>query len=77
MNSTASCADAPSATSTRRNLRLIAVLLALGMTSLSSCAFIKRHTVGEDDPDAAPKRREPNYRDAVEQKVFYDGWFQR
>ena len=77
MNSAASRSDAPSATSPRRNLLLIPVLLALGMISLSSCAFIKRHTVGEDDPDAAPKHREPNYRDAVEQKVFYDGWFQR
>jgi hypothetical protein len=51
-------------TSTRLILALIAI-------SLTSCASKK------DDPDAPPKIKPYKYRDPVEQRVFYDGWFER
>lgn len=51
---------------------LVPILLALVATSLSSCATKK-----DDDPDAPPKIKPYKYRDPVEQRVFYDGWFER
>ncbi len=51
---------------------LIPVLLTLAMISLSGCSLFEKK-----DPDAPPKRKEHSYRDAVEQRVFYDGWFER
>ncbi|MDB6140054.1 MAG: hypothetical protein JWO94_3126 [Verrucomicrobiaceae bacterium] len=70
MNFASSSSDALASTH-RCSRLLIPVLLALGMMVLSSCAS------KEDKDDKPPKRKEPNYRDAVEQRVFYDGWFQR
>jgi hypothetical protein len=48
---------------------LVPVMVAFAATTLTSCKT--------RDKDAPPKRLKHNYRDAVEQRVFYDGWFER
>ena len=53
---------------------LVPVLLGLAMISLSGCSWFKPK---DEDPDAPPKTKPYKYRDPVEQRVFYDGWFER
>ncbi len=49
------------------------LILALIAISLTGCGLFK----SKDDPDAPPKIKPYKYRDPVEQRVFYDGWFER
>ena len=44
------------------------------MLSLSGCSLF---TSDKDKDDKPPKHKEHSYRDPVEQRVFYDGWWQR
>ena len=60
--------------SPRRSFALLALLLTLCMTGLTGCSLFES---SKDKDDKPPKRQEHNYRDAVEQRVFYNGWFER
>ena len=60
--------------SSRRSLGFLSVLLVLSALGLTSCSLFESK---KDKDDKPPKRQEHNYRDPVEQKVFYDGFWER
>lgn len=63
--SSASCSALP-----RKGLACL--LLALHALSLAGCASKKeKDPFGDDDP---PKRKEHSMMDAVDHRIFYEGW---
>lgn len=65
---------ASTAPSTAGSWRWALLLSALAILSLSGCSLFSSD---KDKDDKPPKHKEHSYRDPVEQRVFYDGWWQR